>query len=246
MYTLHPTVKLNPVVGHWVKLLKQGMAFVRCNTNTHDCRCKSTIIMRKNKLFAKEMKKYIIIAVVILIICVVIGLLCRRNHSDKIEIEGHADTVYIYDTIRYSRLELESKTYTLDVPKTKRAMVLMPIEKTDTVLLEKKVYVTMEREWRYTETDDVQIWHSGIDSTIDSLNVIRRTEYITETVQEPMKRNYLSFGLEAGYSAIPHVPIYLQYERMLHKNVGFYVKAFYDLPRLSYGVSVGAKVQVGW
>ena len=192
------------------------------------------------------MKKYIIIGVVTLIICVVIGLLCRRNHSDKIEMEGHADTVYIYDIIRYSRLELESKTYTLDVPKTKRAMVLVPIEKTDTVILEKKVYVAMEREWRYTETDEVQIWHSGIDSTIDSLNVMRKTEIITETVQEPMKRNYLSFGIEAGYSTIAHIPIYLQYERMLHKNASFYVRAFYDVPRLSYGISIGTRVQVGW
>lgn len=192
------------------------------------------------------MKKDIIIGALLLVIGIVLGDLlggkCRVPSKDSMQ----TDTLIVYDTMRYSALELKGKTYTLDIPKISGAMVLLPIEKTDTIVKENKVYIAMEREWRYTETDDVQIWHSGIDSTIDSLNVIRRTEYITETVKEPMKRNYLSFGLEAGYSAIPHAPIYLQYERMLHKNASFYVKAFYDLPRLSYSVSIGAKVQVGW
>ena len=192
------------------------------------------------------MKKDIIIGVVILIIGIVLSSLlgdkCQVSSKDS----AQPDTLIVYKTIRYSALELKGKTYTLDVPKIKRAMVLLPIEKTDTIVKDKKVYIAMEREWRYTETDEVQIWHSGIDSTIDSLNVMRKTEIITETVQEVMKRNYLSFGIEAGYSAIPHIPIYLQYERMLHKNMGVYVRAFYDIPRLSYGVSIGAKVQVGW
>ena len=157
------------------------------------------------------------------------------------------DTVVSYDTLRYSSLELVKNTYKLDVPRIgTSSLVFFPIDKVDTVYKDKKVYIAMEREWRYTETDEVQIWHSGIDSRIDSLNVMRRTEIITETVQDVMKRNYLSFGIEAGYSAIPHIPIYLQYERMLHKNASFYAKAFYDIPRLSYGVSIGAKVQVGW
>ena len=157
------------------------------------------------------------------------------------------DTVVSYDTLRYSSLELVKNTYKLDVPRIgTSSLVFFPIDKVDTVYKDKKVYIAMEREWRYTETDEVQIWHSGIDSTIDSLNVMRRTEIITETVQDVMKRNYLSFGIEAGYSTIPHIPIYLQYDRMLHKNMGVYVRAFYDIPRLSYGVSVGAKVQVGW
>lgn len=157
------------------------------------------------------------------------------------------DTVVSYDTLRYSSLELVKNTYKLDVPRIgTSSLVFFPIDKVDTVYKDKKVYIAMEREWRYTETDEVQIWHSGIDSRIDSLNVMRRTEIITETVQDVMKRNYLSFGIEAGYSTIPHIPIYLQYDRMLHKNMGVYVRAFYDIPRLSYGVSVGAKVQVGW
>ena len=144
-------------------------------------------------------------------------------------------------------MELDSKTYKIDVPKIGGlSMVLFPIDKVDTVYKDKKVYIAMEREYRCTELDGIEIFHSGIDSTIDSLNVMRKTEIITETVQEAMKRNYLSFGIEAGYSAIPHIPIYLQYDRMLHKNMGVYVRAFYDIPRLSYGVSVGAKVQVGW
>ena len=191
------------------------------------------------------MKKEFLIGLAVLFLGIVIGLLCGRNHFGKTEVM-QSDTVYVYETMRYSALELKGKTYTLDIPKTKRAMVLLPIEKTDTIVKDKKVYIAMEREWRYTETDEVQIWHSGVDSTIDSLNVMRKTEIITEIVQEAMKRNYLSFGIEAGYSAIPHIPIYLQYERMLHKNMGVYVRAFYDIPRLSYGVSVGAKVQVGW
>lgn len=191
------------------------------------------------------MKKHILLLAVLLV-GMVIGWLCRTTYSHR-ETTPQRDTVFRYDTIHYSRMELASKTYKIDVPKIGGlSMVLFPIDKVDTVYKDKKVYIAMEREYRCTELEGIEIFHSGIDSTIDSLNVMRKTEIITETVQEAMKRNYLSFGIEAGYSAIPHIPIYLQYDRMLHKNMGVYVRAVYDIPRLSYGVSVGAKVQVGW
>lgn len=183
----------------------------------------------------------------ILIVGVVIGCLLPDYHFRDDVGMVQRDTIVRYDTTRYSRLELVTNSNALKIPKIDvPKLVFLDIEKIDTVYKENVMYLTYPRENYYTKANDVEIWHSGIDSTIDSLNVVRKTEVITKTTQDPFKRNRLSIGAEVGYFTFPYIPIYLEYSRMLHKNVEFYVRAMYDIPSASYGASVGAKLQVGW
>lgn len=191
------------------------------------------------------MKKYIPY-ILVLVVGFVIGILCRPNHfrdaTDMVK-----DTLVIYDTTRYSKLELASKSYMLNVPKIERpSLVYIPADSTTIIYRDSIRYVTLPRQYFFTSTDDVEIWHSGIDSTIDSLNVVRKTQEITKTTQPVTNRNALALGLEANYINSPFIPIYLEYERMLHKNASFYARVLYDIPSGSYGFGLGAKVGIGW
>ena len=193
------------------------------------------------------MKTNIYIGVIVFLLGIVAGGLLltlgsvEREEEPEIVIEGHSDTIF------YSRLDLKAKTYKIDVPKISvKNYIYVQSDSVKVVYKDSIQYIMLPRQYYYTNTDDAEIWHSGIDSTIDSLNVVRKTEVITKTTQEPFKKNRLSLGAEVGYFTFPYIPIYLEYSRMLHRNVEFYVRALYDVPSESCGASVGAKLQVGW
>jgi hypothetical protein len=191
------------------------------------------------------MKKYIPY-VLILVVGFVIGILCRPNHfrdtTDMVK-----DTLVIYDTARYSKLELASKSYRLSVPKIERpSLVYIPADSTTIIYRDSIRYVTLPRQYFFTSTDDVEIWHSGIDSTIDSLNVVRKTQEITKVTQSVTNRNALGIGLDMNYSSHPDIPIYLEYSYLLHRNVEMSARLQYDLPSQEIGFGLGAKISIGW
>lgn len=146
--------------------------------------------------------KKMLIAIAILVGTWLVGYLVGRQHFRDVTKMIQIDTTYVYNTAAYSKLDLVKNTYELDIPKSTRVPVLIPIENTDTVVKENNVYVAMEREYRYTETEDVQIWHSGIDSTIDSLNVFKKSMTISKMetlVQKPSPWHYsLDFAVNYG------------------------------------------------
>jgi hypothetical protein len=188
--------------------------------------------------------KKIIPYIIVLAVGVILGLIFRPDHIREESIR--VDTTFVYDTIKYSRLELAMNTYKLKVPKVnKNKYVYVPSDSVSVVYKESIKYVMMSREYFYTEADGVKIWHSGIDSTIDSLNVERKTAYIT-TTKTIRHKNRLSFGIEASYSTIPYIPIYLEYGRMLHKNVEIYGQIAYDLPSKTFGAGIGIKAGIQW
>lgn len=157
------------------------------------------------------------------------------------------DTIVRLDTIKHSRFELVRNTYKLDIPKISRPeLVYIPADSTTIIYRDSIRYVTLPRQYFFTSTDDVEIWHSGIDSTIDSLNVVRKTQEITKATQPVTKRNALGLGLEMNYTSYPYMPIYLEYSYLLHKNVEMFVKVFYDVPSQQMGVGMGVQFQIGW
>lgn len=142
------------------------------------------------------MKKNIIIGVSLLVIGIVGGvLLCRAFHHDKVEVV-QKDTIVMHDTIRYSRLELDYETVRLDLPKIGKKEYVFIVEDSTTIIYRDSVrYVTALREFFYTRTPEVEIWHSGIDSRIDSLNVYPKTMYITSATR---KAETWRFSLDVG------------------------------------------------
>lgn len=176
------------------------------------------------------------------------GWLCRGYHFREATKMFQSDTVTVFDTMRYSRLELVRNTYRLDIPKIGMPeLVYIPSDSTTIIYRDSVRYVSLPRQYFYTRTADAEVYHSGIDSRIDALNVFHKTQVITKTVTQTVtKRNALSIGIETSYMNTLSTPIYLEYERMLHKNMGFYVQVAYDLPTKRYGAGIGLKGQIEW
>ena len=125
----------------------------------------------------------IIIAAAILVGMWIFGYIMGAEHFRDATKMIQRDTIVRYDTMRYSRLELETLSHRLDVPKIDvPKLAILDVEKMDTIYKDNVMYITYPRENYYTKANDVEIWHSGIDSTIDSLNVVRKTQNITETI----------------------------------------------------------------
>lgn len=183
----------------------------------------------------------------VMIVGVVIGCLLPDYHfRDEVKMLQR-DTIVRFDTIRYSRLELVTNSNALKIPKIDvPKLAFLDVEKVDTIYKDNVMYLTYPRESYYTKAKDVEIWYSGIDSTIDSLNVVQKTQNIKETQQVKVARNSISLGIEASYLNTPSLPIYLEYGRMFHKNVEMYGQIAYDLQSRQLGVGIGVELKFGW
>lgn len=183
----------------------------------------------------------------VMVVGVVIGCLLPDYHfRDEVKMMQR-DTIVRFDTIRYSRFELVTNSNALKIPKIDvPKLAFLDVEKVDTIYKDNVMYLTYPRESYYTKAKDVEIWYSGIDSTIDSLNVVQKTQNIKETQQVKVARNSISLGIEASYLTAPSLPIYLEYGRMFHKNVEMYGQIAYDLQSRQWGVGIGVELKFGW
>mgnify|MGYP006341218687 CR=1 FL=1 len=183
----------------------------------------------------------------VMVVGVVIGCLLPDYHfRDEVKMVQR-DTIVRFDTIRYSRLELVTNSNALKIPKIDvPKLAFLDVEKVDTIYKDNVMYLTYPRESYYTKAKDVEIWYSGIDSTIDSLNVVQKTQDIKETEQVKVAKNSISLGIEAGYLTTPSLPIYLEYGRMFHKNVEMYGQIAYDLQSRQWGGGIGVELKFGW
>lgn len=185
--------------------------------------------------------------VLLIVVGILLGSGVCRNYYVKIAPDVKRDTTYIYEKVPYSRLDLGKMSVQLSIPEVNVPnIVFMQIDSTTIIYKDSVRYVVLPRQYYFTSTEDVEIWHSGIDSTIDSLNVVRKAANITNTYKPKEKKNYLAIGVEAGWCVKPYTPIYLEYSRMLHKNIVFNAGVFRDLVREENGMRVGIKAQIGW
>ena len=134
----------------------------------------------------------------VMVVGVVIGCLLPDYHFRDEAKMLQRDTIVRFDTIRYSRLELVTNSNALKIPKIDvPRLSFLEIEKIDTVYKDNVMYLTYPRESFYTKIADAEIWHSGIDSKIDSLNVFRKHYDISTTITQERVKNW-RFGLDLG------------------------------------------------
>lgn len=180
--------------------------------------------------------KKILPFVIILIVGIVIGWLCRQSFI-RPETIIQRDTLVRIDTVK----ELYPVSIREEIVDTLRIVVRDTVRVKDTLYLslplEKKLYASSEY---YAEV-------SGYRPSLDYIEVYPKTKIVKEYVSQPTtSRNTLSFGIEPSYLNALSIPIYLEYGRMLHKNVEIYGQIAYDLPTRQFGAGIGAKVSVGW
>lgn len=174
----------------------------------------------------------------------------RQYHFRGVTKMPQNDTIVRFDTIRYSRLELTTNSYRLDIPKVSTPeWVYVPSDSTTIIYRDSVRYVTLPRQYFFTRTADAEIYHSGIDSRIDSLNVFHKTQTITHTQtvsQTVTKRNELSLGIGLAYSTDLFAPVQLEYSYNALPWLSVYGYAEYELFRKQFGIGAGTRVRIGW
>ena len=187
------------------------------------------------------MKKYIP-HIVILIIGIVIGALCREHHFRNIVDNPQRDTIFVRDTFEYTREVLSQSTKVVHQKDTE----YIYIEVRDTVEKEKKVYVPMPRQFYHTRVKDAEIFHSGIESRIDSLNIFSTTANITQTYLPKEKKHFITIYGSIGYMDVLRMPVGAKY---LYRPIpwwGVGAKVEHDLALDVTGAYVTTEITFGF
>lgn len=180
--------------------------------------------------------KRLVSYLVVVVVGIVIGLLCRPRAFSEVE-NNTTDTLIIRDTqIIEKPVEVEKKV---------KEIVYVAVH--DTTHIKDSVFVPIILESKTYKGEDYFAIVSGYEANLDYIETYPKTTFVTEYINQTVtKRNHLAIGVEASYSTIPYIPIYIEYSYLLHKNVEIYGRVFRDLPRQCYGVGGGIKYKFGW
>lgn len=173
-------------------------------------------------------------------------LTCNPRVGGK-DVLVQTDTIVKYKTLHYSRLELAKNTIKLDVPKVSiKEFIYVQSDSTTIIYRDSIAFVTLPRENYYTKVDDAEIWHSGVGSRIDSLNVFRRDVVVTDVYKRKDWKHEISIYASAGYCGLPRVPIGIEYAYYPKKWIGFGGKIEHDPLNNATGIYASARFRFGW
>ena len=175
--------------------------------------------------------------VIIGILLVMIGYLLGIRHRKPSEPIVQRDTVVLFDTVKFVEPAEDKKETLKDT---------IPVEVKDTMWLHDTCYIALPLEKRTYKREDFYAEVTGYDPRLTYIEVYPKTVVVSKTEIPTEKKNYLAIGVEAGWCIKPYTPIYLEYSRMLHKNIVFNAGVFRDLVRQENGMKVGIKAQIGW
>lgn len=166
------------------------------------------------------MKKVVVCAIV-----AVVGFILGAGYS-RMEVRKNGedvriDTVFIENKISVGKEELAENTTEIAPPKTIKETEDINIPETKGVekIVKDTVYLSFPRQYYFTESNGVLIWHSGIQSRIDSLDYTERTYVIERSHQiEPSPWHFsIEIGADyiwSGHKAIsPAIGFNLGYKR---------------------------------
>ena len=179
--------------------------------------------------------KKIIPYIIALAVGVLIGCLFRPEHTSETMVDVKTDTLIVRDT------HIIEKPILVERKVTDTMLVAVH----DTTTINDTIFFALPMERKIYKGEDYLAEISGYKPNLERIEVYPKDVYIT-TTQRVVNKNRVSVGMELGYSTIAHIPIYLEYGRMLHENLEIYGKVFYDMPRLNVGVGVGVRASVGW
>lgn len=157
------------------------------------------------------------------------------------------DTTLVENNVSFGKEELAESTKEIAPPKTikETEYIYIPEVKIVEKIIKDTVYLSFPRQYYFTEKNGVLIWHSGIQSRIDSLDYTER-KYVIEKVYQKEKKNFLSLGMEANYNQAIRLPMQLEYERMINKWFSAYAYLEYEFVTRNYGIGAGVKASIGW
>ncbi len=192
------------------------------------------------------MKKYIphIIAFVTGALITALVFLLINASNKKIDQNGvlvKTETITKVDTIVVTKEKIVTEVVTKDGP-TEYVYVELPQEIVrDTIYKE----IPLKKEYYHSVTDDVEIWHSGVASSIDKVVNYRETQVVNNVYRKD-KKNTISLGLDMGYHKAFRMPLQLSYEYDIASWLSMGAYAKYEPLQRAFGGGMKAKVKIEW
>lgn len=134
------------------------------------------------------------------------------------------------DTIIHTQIE------SVPIHTEHRDTTYLYVSTPDTVWVKDTMWLALPRQHYFAETDDVKIWHSGIDSRIDSLVNFRETKTI---LPEPWKRHSVGVSADIGFNMLG---VGAEYEYNVFKWFSVSANAGYDFYMKQPYAMAGAKI----
>ena len=190
-----------------------------------------------------EMKKYIphIIAFAVGALIASLVFLLINASNKKIDQNGvlvKTETITKVDTIVVTKEKIVTEVVSKDGP-TEYIYVEVPVR--DTIYKE----IPLKKEHYHSVADDVEIWHSGVASSIDKVVNYRETK-IVNNVYRKDKKNTVSLGLDLGYHKAFRMPLQLSYEYDIASWLSMGAYAEYEPLQRTFGGGMKAKVKIEW
>ena len=161
-----------------------------------------------------------------------LGTLMPRSPSPELE------RIVEYRDTSYSRLDMGT-VFKLETPQVSRVPSVIFIPETEVKIEYRDSirYVVLDREHKFLDNPDVKIWYSGVDPTIDSLQVKRHTVI----QKEPWKRHSVSLSGDVGFNMLG---VGAEYEYSIFRWLSVSANAGYDFYVKQPYVSANAKVRL--
>ena len=193
-----------------------------------------------------NIKKYILVGVGMFLLGVLLSamLFTRYMSLRGDEVLVQTDTIVVVDTLRYGSDEIVTER--VESPRVEYVYVTLPPEVVERVVRDTTfVEVPIPREHYYSEVEDVRIWHSGLVSSIDSVENVRHTKVIANHL---IKDVHHSLGIYAnlGYSSGLSVPVGVRYTYYPKRWLGIGVRAEHDLLQDHVNVMGSIEFSLGW
>jgi hypothetical protein len=160
-----------------------------------------------------------------------------RGKYQKHEVLVQTDTLIFRETITIEHPPVEKHIITKDT---------MLVKVRDTVTIHDTTYVVLNKEVKEYRGESYYAVVSGYQPSLDFIEVYPETKVVTSTETILPNKNNLSLGIDIGYLKGFHAPIYIEYERKLHRNFSFKARIMHDFISQENGVSVGVKAEIGW
>lgn len=186
-----------------------------------------------------------------LVIVFIIGFISGSDLRKSPEVKPliQKDTVITYDTMRYSRFQMDLGTYEIDWARYKNMVpeyVYVDRESTKDTSVNGIPYIMMQRQYLMTEMNGAKIMHSGIGSRIDSVEIFIPVRTISATVPKKEARNSLALGIGVAISSYSGIPISIAYDYRICRWLYLGGQVEYDLINHRTAVEIGAKIPLEW
>lgn len=185
------------------------------------------------------MKKYILL-LAILVVGMAIGWSYRGIYYRYATTQR--DTIFVHDTTEYTKEVLAESTKVVYQKDTE----YIYIEVRDTVEKEKKVYVPMPMQHYRTRVKDAEIFHSGVESKIDSLRIFNTIANITETKYEKERKHQISIYGSIGWMERLRIPVGVKYLYRPYPWWGIGTKVEHDFAQSITGAYATTELTFGW